>query len=73
MTILDFCAALLGATAAYILGDAIWSWGARREIVAARRAGAALVAAGGAVIVGLVVWLVQMMCAPISAVWGVIA
>ena len=41
MTMLDFCAALLGATAAYIIGDAIWSWGARRESIAARRAGAA--------------------------------
>lgn len=72
MTILDFCAALLGSTAAYILGDAIWAWGARRGSAAAQRSGAVLIAVGAAVLVGLVVWMVQAMYAPISAVWGVL-
>lgn len=69
-TAYDFCAALLAATAGYILGDALWAWGARHESLAARRAGGALIAAAASVLALLAVLLLQLARLPIGEVWG---
>ena len=56
----EFCAALLGATVLYVLGDMLACAGIRRDSRALHRAGCLLVALSCAALVALVVLLVRI-------------
>lgn len=59
-TSFDFCAALLGATVLYVIGDVLACAGIRRDSHALHRAGCLLVALGFAGLAALGVLLVQI-------------